>query len=251
MRIEMHRAMIASMTLVLAVMAGQAQASLLAVDTFNYTAGAAVDGLNGGTGWGGAWTSDVPWSVTSPGLTVASLKIASPDNAVACNSSTTVNKTISRPLSSAQTNGVRYLGVLLRYNSGSEQGGYVSVVNGTSWGFKIGWSIKGGYWNITGGGSGANSWGTTVNTTIPVVAGQAVLAVVKVNIDTKAISLYINQATEGTPDATTTASRFGMLSVSSRMNNGGTSNVDDIRIGTTYADVAAIPIPKRTLITIR
>ena len=246
-----RNAIITAMILLMQVASPLRVSAVLQVEeTFNYTAGTAVNGLNGGTGWGGAWANtDNPWSVIAPGLTVTNVRIASPDNCIKAVDKSS-NRTITRNFSSAYTNGIVYLGVLLCDNGGVDHFGYISVVNGINYGFKIGWSTNN--WTLAAGGVTGGTWGSMVNSNVPVVLGVPVLAVLKINIDTKTGYLYINQTTEGTPDCSVTGSRFGMLTISARAGTvSGTSSVDDIRVGTTYADVAAIPIPKRTLITVR
>ena len=244
-----RNAMITAMILMMQI-AGPVRVSavLLVEETFDYAAGTAVNGLNGGTGWGGAWgNADNPWSVTSPGLTVAGVGIASPDNCIK-GGATSANRTASRNFSSAYTNGIVYLGAVLSNHGGTSHYGYLAVVNSYNYGFKVGWAN--GNWNLSGC-TGSNTWGPASDSGVPVVFGEPVLAVLKIDIDNKTGYLYINQATEGTPACSATGSRFGMLTLSTRCSASGTSSVDDVRVGTTYADVAAIPIPKMTVVTIR
>ncbi len=248
MRVKVHRAMIAGMTLALAVVAGQARASLLAEETFDYAVGG-LNGQAGGTGWAGAWSNPGnEWAVTTPGLAVPGLGISSPDNGITCVASGNI-KTTNRDFTSAFTSGVVYLGAVLRKSFGPAHYGYVAVVNGINYGFKIGWNSDN--WHLSGGGAAANAWGAPVDSGVPIVLDEPVLAVLKIDIDNKTGYLYINQAEEGTPDCIATGVRFGMLTLSIRGANNGASSVDDIRIGTTYADVAAVHIPNPTIITIR
>ena len=194
----MHNATRFRWSVVVAVLACHVQATVLVEETFNYTAATGLNGLNGGTGWGGAWSNtDSPWTVTTPGLAVPGLSIASPDNGSTC-AATGSNRTITRNFSSAYTNGIVYLGVLLSKDSGSTHSGYWSVVDGYNYGFKLSWAS--GNWTLAGGGAVANTWGAVSDSGVPIVTGEPILAVLKIDIDTKTGSLYINQASEGTPN---------------------------------------------------
>jgi len=239
--------------LVLALSACSTQAGLLVEETFDYTAGATLNSLNGGSGWAAAWVNtDNPWTATSPGLAVTTPAITSADNCVKTATST-ATRTATRAVVSAGTpynSGVVYLGVLLRKDSGSVEYGFVQATGDYNRNpFRIYWAHNS-FWGVASQ-SAQNTWNPTVLSSVPVVQGEAVLAVMKMDLTNKIAYLYINQATEGTPDATTEVGKFGSFhSLVIRTANGGAS-MDDLRIGTTYADVAAIPIPKTTLVTVR
>src|SRR5262249_36766645 len=47
--------------------AGAARATLIAEETFSYSAGQTVNGLSGGTGWSGGWITGQPGAFTTVG----------------------------------------------------------------------------------------------------------------------------------------------------------------------------------------
>jgi PKD repeat protein len=231
--------------LALAMTTCHARATVLAEETFNYAAGTGLNGLNGGPGWAAAWVNtDNPWTATSPGLAVTSPEIESPDNCVKT-ATTSATRTATRAAVSASTpynSGVVYLGVLLRKDSGSAEYGFVQATGDYNRNpFRIYWAHNS-FWGVASQ-SAANTWNTTVLSTIPVVEGQAVLAVMKMDLTNKVASLYINQATEGTPDATTSTGAFGSFHSLVIRTAGGGASMDDLRLGTAYDDVVMAPPP--------
>jgi len=238
---------------------GQARATLLAEETFNYPAGSNLVGLSGGIGWGtNLWfVSDGAWTNWNPGLTVSG--IATSANNCAKTATTSAQRTAGRSFSMTYSNGIVYLGAMLRPDSGSVEYGFMQVVEGTHYLFKATWTTVGSptsnYWTLQGG-TGNNTWNPNliVTTAVKSVQGQAQMAVIKMNLDTKTGYLYLNQATEGTPDATTTSVYSKAYTITVRTANGGAS-MDEIRLATNYVEavygIPPTPPSKATVIQFR
>lgn len=244
---------------VLLMTSGQARATLLAEDTFNYPSNSVLDGQSGGTGWGtNKWgaTDGGGWTNLPPGL-LATGVVTSRDNCAKSCTSSGGTRTASRTMATNYTSGVIYLGALLRYDTGSVEYGYLQATDDYRYDFKIGWSATYGattnYWSFAGGKSSL-TWSNTFFTTIPVIAGQAFLTVMKINLDTKTAYLYINQKTEGTPDASATGVYNSLRTITVRTANGG-ATMDDLRLATTYAEAvygaSSPPPPKATVVVVR
>jgi hypothetical protein len=236
----------------LAFATGAASAAVLASETFNYPTGSVLNNQNGGTGWGtNLWvaTDGSGWTNTSPGLAAAG--VTSPDNCAKSATSSSGTRTATRKLSFTNSVGVIYLGVLLRYDTGGGENGYVQMSGDYNRNpFRINWGVNG-TWGVSGMSGTAGTFNATVSSGIAVVAGQPVLAVLKMDLGAKTAALFINQATEGTPNATATSTTWSAFHTITVRSASGGATMDDLRLGTSYADVAVIPKPKVTVLTVR
>ncbi|NJL31302.1 MAG: PEP-CTERM sorting domain-containing protein [Phycisphaerales bacterium] len=210
--------------------AGTAQADLLVYEGFDYADGSALLAQSGGSGWGGAWLAD--WgggvSVNTPSLTYGDLDVLG-----------------NRAVSASESGYVRALALPAEsvvYFSGIIKTG-ASVPNYIGFGLDSG-SIGGVFF---GKGGGSTFWqieklwgGTSANSTVRVTPDQTVLLVGKVEYtgaNQVTASLWVNPTTAmepGSADATyaTTAGTFNRFFVM-----GNSYEADEIRIGTTFADV--------------
>ena len=242
----------ATILLMLVISPGRVAAVLLAKETFNYTAGTGLNGLSGGTGWGAnAWvaTDGGGWTSTSPGLSAAG--VTSLDNCAKSGTTSGGTRTATRKLSFTNSVGVVYLGVLLRYDTGGGENGFVQMIGDVNRNpFRINWGVNG-TWGVSGMSGTVGTFNATVSSGIAVVAGQPVLAVLKMDLGAKTAALFINQTTEGTPNAIATSTTWSMFHTISIRSASGGATMDDLRLGTTYADVVVIPPSKTTLVTIR
>ncbi len=53
-------------------------AAVTVTEPFNYTAGSNLNGLNGGSGWSGAWTTTAPFSISSGSLAYPAAQFGGP-----------------------------------------------------------------------------------------------------------------------------------------------------------------------------
>lgn len=220
---------------------------MLAYDSFNYAAGQQLVGNNGGTGFGGAYTGPTAALVVSPGSTYTDsggrrLTVAGNAGPYAGN-----NNGVFRSLSNipTTTGSTLYVSFLMQLNQNT---GYAGLS-----------FISGGGETLFLGRPGGAAAGTTLG--IDPLGGTAVratgadplvLSLLVFRIDflggTENISLFVNPTlgTEpGTASATTT--KTNQLNVDSfRIQSADAGTLDELRFGTTYADVmpfTAVPEP--------
>ena len=239
---------------VLALAGSPAWASLLAYEGFDYTAGSAVSGLNGGSGWQSAWSASVgggtngSQTVTNPTLSedgITGIGNRMVLAATGANVSSNANRTI---FSSTKDSGTYWLSVMASNDGGNSTSfGYVQLNDSNSnVPVRIGYS----------GGASAGTWYVASPVTSSSaksdtgISATAALLVLKLDLTNKEANLWVNPTSAASPaDATlalsTTSSyvRFDRMSirVSSSSSNTTTGSFDEIRLGQSYADVVPEP----------
>ena len=232
---------------ILFVTSAQSSAALLAYEGFDYTAGTDVNASNGGTGWTTAWNNDAAgrWDNTSGSLSYGSLP-TSGGKASLINSS---SPEIQRTFSNAPTTGTLWISWLhdstsvdsfnqLRLHQGDANTNRVATIGAHAV------TPASQTWTLYNG-----SFGSPVNSGIAMTGTQFV--VLGIDLATDTFSLYINPALGATAPATASATatfanaftidtlRYVIHSPAAT----GDPSIDEIRIGTSYADVAAVPEP--------
>lgn len=233
--------------LVLGAASPASHAALLVYEGFNYTAGSTVTGQTGGSGnWNGAWAGSSSYIVSTPGLTYTGLSTsgnAAFDNTGPFQSNlrayTGVNGSDGSVLwMSALVNAATLNNDLRLY--GLADNGVLGGDGGA------GIYIGGGIVNTRiGFGSGTSSLTYTLGTTFLVVAKYEFSDTAGAD----KITLWVNPSLATTP-TTGGASQSGNFSASwvtspmmgFRGGNNWTGTVDEIRLGTTFADVV-VPEP--------
>lgn len=229
-----------------------AGASLIAYEGFNYTAGSSLAGQSGGgsTGFVSEWASPFGGDVT---LEAGSLSFGALDTTggkvyVSPTSGTT---TAPRSLSSPISSGVTYVSVLAQFEAGTRQFGLALHESGTErlligkQGGQTDWSIG------AGGGFGVAGTGITATNT-------PTLLVVRIEWDESGdedIRLWVNPTPGSSEPALASADAvkigerggFNGIRVAAGFNSGSqitaTGWIDEVRIGTTWADVTPVPEP--------
>ncbi len=240
------------------LLATSTQAALLAYEGFDYTpAGTVLENgtLNGGTGWalGSGWEGAAVsrFKVAATGLTYTGLAPAPIGG-----SATQVSNDkpgARRVLASAQTSGTVYMSTLM--NIGWGYGGMIGLAQGANpggsfAGFGLVASDDGTRTPCVTNGAGFTSTPSSVVTGGSVTAGQRFL-VAKIDLDAQTIKVFAD-VTPGDPEpasatATTSFSGYdtaqGLTTVVMYSYNRFQGNIDEIRLGNTYADVTAVPEP--------
>lgn len=234
--------------------ANSSQASLDAYESFDYTA-SALDGKNGGTGFSSAWNAESGTDVTAPGSTYAGLSTAG-NKALLTPSATSGTLLSFRDLTTTYSSGTVYISFLAQnVNADSDDqrffglslysGGIEQALIGKSAGTENSYNN----WDVS---KGATRSASSVDTT------TLSLLVARIDFNSgslgdETISLYVNPNSGVEPlaaDASLTSITIAGLD-EIRLGAGYTSGslttvngtIDEIRIGTTFSDVAAIPEP--------
>lgn len=228
------------------------RATLIAYEGFDYTASQSVAGLNGGTGWSGAWgpVGGGTISVTSPGSAFSGLETVGNGVTVTPTSGTT---SVSRSIASLSS-GTVYFSVLVDKTNGGTRVLGMRLFNNTTE-----------YAGI-GSPNGATTWSTwlaggsiTKSTTISTVSNEPTLLVLRVDFNAvgyqEKVRFYVNPTpgaaepitadAEYTGDAIAAINRIDLVA---GYNNGvqttATATFDEVRIGTTWADVTPQTVPE-------
>jgi hypothetical protein len=236
---------------------------VIAYEGFNYAAGSNLNGLNGGSGWGNAWTEPsfgtgdpndlVPETIQTGSLTFGSL-ITSGNHVVTGGKFSYDIRLLGSPLGTSGT--TRYASFLIRRdtlgpdptNNGPDYGGLVFADENANSLFvgKPGGGTVGNYALENNGGTGQ------VASSRPEVLGTTALLVVRFDFATgnDTIRLYVNPTPGGTEpsvaDATKTNLDLGSFEgVSISTGAANAWSVDEIRIGNSFADVV-VPVPEPT-----
>lgn len=239
------------------------RATLLAYEGFNYTAGATVDSLGGGTGWSDNWSSanPNPPSVTAGGLTFGSL-VTVGDKLTVPFVSGENGRGAQRNLSSSAagyfdsgdnlTNSTAWMSILVQPGSDTTDNLNVQLGNtaNSQPSFTIASAVVGsGTYYGFDGPSSFDSTGVSVKngTTVFLVAEITFVNPGAFSEGTN-VTLYVDPTPGLTAPAAGTASVSG--SIKTLAASGGVSVIgngwsfDELRFGTTYADVApAVPEP--------
>lgn len=239
-----------------------ARGQVIAYEGFNYAAGSNLHMLNGGTGWGNAWsepsfgtgnTSDlVPETIQAASLTFSSL--ATSGNRVVTGGRFSYDiRLLGSPLGAAGT--TRYASFLLRrdtagadpVNNGPDYGGLVfgdeNFPNSLFVG-KPGGGTVGNYALENGDGNGQ------VSSSRPEALGTTALLVVRFDFTAgnDTFRLYVNPTPGGTEPSIADALKSDInigsfVGVSISTGAAATWSVDEIRVGNTFADVVT-PVPE-------
>ena len=262
--LPLRRSLAAALLLPLAV-AGPARADLIAYEAFAYTPGSNLNGSNGGTGWAGAWAAGGSNASVSDHLTVSDSSLAAAGLATSGGRATAGSQSQIAGLTRFFDGDVlgaggttSYISVLLRPEGTLGAGQF----NGF-FGLVLESALDGPEVFVGKPGSAANApWAieqrggsnTAFSNFIPQV-GRTDLLVLKAEWGLgepggqafDRLSLFINP-TAGEPEpmfahAITTAidtNRVTGLTLAST----GAFSVDELRVGTTFADVAPAPVPE-------
>lgn len=234
---------------------GTLKGAVTAQDAFNYTVGS--DNLSGqgtaGNGWAGAWgnaSSSGTQSVTTGSLDSPVTTFES-GNKTTIQTGGTNNSLIFRSLASPITTGTVYVGFIFKRNTASNRTAGLSLYSGLSTELLL--------IGINDDSAGKLQISGT-NTTTTATNGTSYQLVLRVDFNAsgsnEALNLFVNQAAEGTADATISNLNFAagfdtirLFAGSSRNGLGAQSaDFDEVRIATTYADALAIPEPSAALL---
>jgi hypothetical protein len=239
--------------------AAPADAALIAYESFDYTPGSDVRGQNGGSGWaaGSSWAGYDP-SVTWPGLITSSSlsyrSLVTQGNAL----TTATTPTTYPPPSSAlywrnlpqfgQEGTTLYVSFLFRPEPGYGVYGGVNLTDNSYNGIFVGKSGADGYNNygLEGPLNDINSSG------VPVTAGETAFMVLKAQFlaGNDIYSLYVNPVLDGSEPALPSVVKTDfdpanpLIGTTFIFNNYGYYTIDEIRVGTTYADVTPSKTPE-------
>jgi hypothetical protein len=227
------------------LVAAPARASLLACEEFRYTSGATLNG-SGGTGWSGAWSGG-SFVVASAGLSdspLSTLGLAAEFSSALLPLTSSVTRSLSASLGS--TTATRWVSFLLKPDRTGLTDG-IGLTIGNSGGGQVYVGYTGTNYTMSNSGSGG---GTTVNTA-GAASGTAALIVVKIRFAAsgKDTVTYFLNPTPGlsSPDVSESSAKedvdlgtFTDFAVSAQQGLLLTNHaqLDEIRIGTSYADVS-------------
>jgi hypothetical protein len=228
-----------------------ARAALLANDSFEYPTGSFA-GANGGFGFSSPWTVGSAFTIAPGSLNAPAFQGVG--NQV--NFSSSINSFITMSRSLPTSFGSPGTDVWISYLT---QPITLSAFSAMDFGLSFGHSLTVG---ILGGTSGAGppstTWGMdtvggtgAVFSSVPVVYGQTTLLVVHATFQSgpDQIDLYINpgDTLPALPALSKTDLDLGFSQIGFGTNHGNV-NYDELRIGTTFADVATVPEPSALLL---
>lgn len=234
----------------LGVAGNSVNAALLASESFNYAAGSNLTGLNGGFGFGGAYTEN---GIATRTIAAGSLNYPSSVSYVPAGNSAQIattgeffaqtKRTLGSSASLADNSaGTRYISFLL--NSAVLPANYAQVGLGGSDAY-VTFGFDGSQFALEGTGAAKVTFGAPVANTTYLFVGKVVN-----NGTTSVASLNVYgpsdtvPGTEGSFQATT--SSFNSVALNGFYGFQGqnaTLRLDEIRIGDSYADVVAVPEP--------
>lgn len=222
-------------------MASSAFGTVIASDSFSYSAGAAA-GQSGGTGFGAnAYTGTA--NITSPGLTFSGLQ-SSGNKVSTTSTSGSPNQGIFRILSASQggvANSSIFISVLASSDATLPNYAGLSLFNGGTEELFIGKVSSTNNWGVAQSTIAGNS-GIAATTTPAFLVAQIAYGA---NPATPTVNLWVNPTpggTLGTPNQTATADAIVFDRI--RIQSGDQPfNFDEVRIGTTYPDVSPVPEP--------
>ena len=237
-----------------------AHATLIAYDGFEGDATGALNSKTGGTGWSASWSAITGVTVAAPSTTLVYNSGAvslNGGNRVAQVSATGTTDNVA-PRSFASQTGTLYFSFLFRLASGTSDDDFIqfmlnddtSVTNSASIGDLSNVSGANDFSSRIGGSNG----GTSVSSNVPIAQATTYLLVGKVSKVSSSnynhIDLFINPST--TTETGALASQTVSASISSvsyftvRVSNIESTDqyqFDELRIGTTWADVVPVPEP--------
>ena len=218
----------------------RALASPIAAESFDYTNGSALAGQNGGTGWSGGWTAGTgtsPPSVTSPGMSSSTVTTSGLKTSLA-NSGVPAFRT---PSSSPDADGSTVYISFLAQNTSAQNTGYagLSLISSGNEVLFLGKANGAANWGIDTKGAGVVQSGTsTLNPSLLVYR-------IDFGAASEHVRLYVNPSDSTEPAAASadvpSKSNFTWDSIRLQAGGGTTADWDEVRIGTTYADVVPEP----------
>ena len=222
------------------LMLGTAQASVIAYDEFRYAPGYILGGQDGGSGWATSYLSNVsaPVLMAKGSLPFGGLATAGNacETATSTSGLTDMERTLTTPLGADGT--TAYLGFLIQPNE--------LVSNGYA-GFALGDMFVGilqsGFYGVQSADGISNR---SSSTTVP-LQNVTTFLVVRITFQPGAdkIELFINptpgQPLPDTPNAVKTDLDLGTIT-SVRMMADHAVELDELRLGTTFEDVAPLPV---------
>lgn len=204
-------------------------AALIVHEPFDYPAGN-LTSLNGGTGWPAAWTNTGNGTVVSPGLAYDDIwnQLLSSSNACGMNTVANPRDLPGTYGSAGQTIYVSFIG---RVDSAFAAG--LSLNNGNAFGCRIG-RVTQPTWQV------ADLTGVVIDSGLP--STQTSLLVVRLDFaaSTVTLRLYVNPplaAEPATPTGSATRPTFTFNRVHVLGSGANVRLIDEIRLGTTWADV--------------
>ncbi|NTU54500.1 MAG: hypothetical protein HGA97_12570 [Chlorobiaceae bacterium] len=235
-----------------------AHAALIAYEGFDYVPGSDIRGQSGGSGWatGSSWAGYDP-SATWPGLITSSgLSFGKLDIQGKALTTATTPGTIPPPSSAlywrnlpqfGQEGSTLYVSFLFRPEP---EFGYYGGINLTD-------EFGNGIFVGKSGASGYNNYGLEgplndiESSGVPVATGETDLIILKAQFlaGNDIYSIFVNPALDGVEPGAASASKTDfdpgnpLIGTTFIFNNYGNYTIDEIRIGTTYADVTPIPEP--------
>ena len=242
------RLVIAGITL--AVAAQTVQATLLAQDEFLYATNSQIIGQGSNNNWptaGRTWTGATTAIMETGDLTYSNLAVSGNSVEVQGN-----DQGIFRALGTTNSTAGKSLwfSALMQVDQsvGNRYAG-VSLFLGATEKFFFGQRNLSPYW-------GMEAWNTglKINTSITTVSNATGFLVVQLDSTAGKINLWVNPTSLGgsAPTATATLSLTDFSFDTFRIQSGGTEklDVDELRFGTTYADVTPLTIPEPATISL-
>jgi hypothetical protein len=226
--------------------ASQASATLLTYEGFNYTVGSSLDNQNGGTGWAANWGQFLGGATS---YTNAAGSLTDPTSTLL----TSAGKVQTAGAFAGRYNNApgygtagttNYFSVLIQLNYTPTSGSFagLQLFNNTGQGdLFVGLNGSGANWGLQHGSTNAYS-------TVAAASGQTVFLVLEADYGSASdtFKLYVNPtpgaAEPASPDATVSyliGTQNGL-----GFNAGGPTSFDELRIGTTYADVTPVAVPE-------
>jgi hypothetical protein len=238
----LRRAFVLTVAILIAAIPASLQADLVAYDGFNYTAGS-LPGNSGGTGWSNAWSAG-QWGsagVAETGLTYASggQSLVTSGGAATL---TVAGQGAYRTPTSALNSGSVYISFLADRTAANSSYLGLSLFSGST--EKV----------FIGAGNSETVWGAQIKATETqcnsTVATSATPTLLVTKLDygptgAGTLSLYVNPSLTAEPGAASASGSFSSLSWDRiRIQADGFGGIDEIRIGTSYADVtSSVPEP--------
>lgn len=225
---------------------GASYGATVAFDSFAYQASASVNGANGGSGWSNAWYNGSSGNaVTAGGLSYGNLDVAG-------NKLTTSGGDVKslRTIAGSKlgNNGTEiWVGFLANLAAGSASSyGGVSLFNDSTEVLFMGDPSGATKWGFKRSGFGNNLSGATVDANTQLLVYRILF-----QPGAETVDMWVNPTLGTTPS---NASRAASASVSDfRFNGvriasgaGEQLNVDELRIGGSFADVAPVAVPSPT-----
>jgi hypothetical protein len=217
------------------------QAAIIAYDGWDYSPGQSYSStLAGGSGWAS------PWSVTNNNGAVTSASLAYAGLSVIGNAFTIGGNGYQqgvRVLGSPQNAGTVYFSYLLNSTALNDFSG-IRLQNGAGSTYELGMRFDGAFVPKLAIGVNYNNW--QPNTAGPIISYNAThLIAGSLDLNTGAVAFYYDPViANGQPPAPTFTASFNQAVSFDRVYwSAHNSTLDELRLGTTFADVVSVPEP--------